>query len=498
MALACRRFVALTRRACTLGRKIMESAILSGGVVSANVIATPLAPPFDLAPVFNDHMVLQRDQPVVIFGHGMQGHQIEVRIGQEVRSARVTSDGRFRILLSPLPAGGPIEVAVRDLEHSDPASATLLLRDVMVGDIWLSSGQSNMEWPLSEAEAGAKAIEEADDKNLRLFTMPRAVAENPADDLPQGSDRPRWTAARGQGGDGYREALGRFSAVAYYFGRQVHEQTGVPIGLITAAWGGTRIEPWTPRDGFRVPPPPPHPGEAHQDNPMQLFNGMIHPLVQLPIKGFLWYQGEANVGDGSAYGPKLAHLIQGWRAAFGGESRPFYFVQLAPYRYGWPAEFLAEVWEAQARVATTIRDTGIIGTADLGNLSDIHPRAKRPVGERLARLALARDYGRRDLEFAGPEVLSLAVEHGAVTATYAHVGPSGLQTRDGAAPTWFELAGRDGAFKPATASISGDSVTLRAPIDGPPRSIRFGFDQAAEVNLTNSDGLPAIAWRAAL
>jgi sialate O-acetylesterase len=335
-----------------------------------------------------------------------------------------------------------------------------------------------------------------------------------------------------------------FSAVGYFFGRELHRELNVPVGLIDATWGGTPIEAWTPPVGFAsvdelndilgqteeaernhekalrdamrkfeqwtpsaqgaleektlVPPPPPWPKHPF-DNPKKptgLYNAMIHPLVPFGIRGAIWYQGEANLGDGMLYYKKMNALIGGWRKLWKRGDFPFYFVQLAPYRYRWglPRPYrLPEIWKAQT-ASLSIPNTGMAVTVDISDLDDIHPKNKQDVGRRLALWALAKTYGRTGLVYSGPLYKSTVVEDDKIRISFEHVG-SGLATGDGREPTWFEIAAEDGNFVQAKARIEGNTVVVWSDKVTEPKMVRFGWHEEAEPNLMNKEGLPAAPFR---
>jgi sialate O-acetylesterase len=335
-----------------------------------------------------------------------------------------------------------------------------------------------------------------------------------------------------------------FSAVLYFFGREIHREIDVPIGLIQSAWGGTRIEPWTPLAGFAkvpaladihaaaadrapggarykkdaaayvdamaqwvpaareallsgrgLPAAPQAPNwlpDGHQ-TPIAIYNAMIHPIVPFAIRGAIWYQGESNNGEGMAYFEKMKALIGGWREVWQEGDFPFYFVQIAPFDYGADRKFqLAELWEAQA-AALSIPNTGMAVITDATDLKDIHPRDKQTVGKRLALLALAKNYG-RDVVFSGPSYRDHSAEDGRIRVRFHHAD-GGLASRDGKPLTWFEVAGSDGDYAPAEAAIDDESVVVSSPAVHRPARVRFAWSQLAEPNLVNKAGLPAAAFR---
>ncbi len=381
----------------------------------------------------------------------------------------------------------------------------------------------------------------ADNPNMRLFFVPKRTADRPQDDVAA-----NWEPST-------PETVRTFSAVAYYFGLELHRRLGVPVGLIASAWGGTDIEPWTPPIGFAsvadvkpllekqaakyadyrdalakalpaweawikdsrkalaaktvlpVPPAPRLPANPY-DNPQApttLYNGMIHALTPFAIRGAIWYQGENNRNDGLFYEKKMEALIAGWRAVWQLGDFPFYYVQLAPYNYSYNRETpagdvpdflrLPLIWEAQ-RNALRVPNTGMAVTTDITDLYDIHPANKRDVGYRLSLWARANVYGEKTLECSGPLYRSMTVEGSIVRLAFDHAG-GGLVTNDGQGLKWFEIAGQDRVFYKAEAEIAGDTVVVWSPRVASPKAVRLGWHQLAVPNLANKEGLPASPFR---
>jgi sialate O-acetylesterase len=428
--------------------------------------------------LFTDHMVLQRDAEIRVWGWAEPGEQVTVTLRGRTASAKAADDRTWSVTLPSMLAGGPYTLVV-------VGANTVEIDDVMVGEVWVCSGQSNMEWPVSQSSNPVDEMADADQPSIRLFHVPHRDLDAPASDIDAA-----WAVCTA-------ESLPAFSAVAYSFGRAIERELDMTVGLIQSAWGGTRIEPWTPPAGFEAVDamrdvPATDQQRGHQ-RPMRLYNGMIHALTPYSVRGAIWYQGESNLGDGALYTEKMKALIAGWRAAWSNEGMPFLFVQLAPFRYNAPANLLPEIWEAQASVLA-VPHTGMTVTTDITDLADIHPRNKQEVGRRLALWALAHTYGRADLVYSGPFASSARREGSTVVVSFEHVG-GGLASRDGGALTWFEIAGADGAFVAATAEIVGDTVVLRADSVAEPTAVRFGWSQLAEPNLMNREGLPASPFR---
>lgn len=487
-----------------------------------------------LPKVFTSHMVLQREKPLVVWGWAQPNETVTVELAAEKRQVQANARGEWKATLPAMPAGGPFTLIVS-------GSSTVRCEDVMIGEVWLCSGQSNMEFGIGRARNGKEEIAAANHPNLRLLMVPNRWTPMPQDDMegvwkvctPQ-------TVAEG-GWDG-------FSAVAYFFGRELNQKLGVAVGLIDADWGGTRIQSWTPPEGFAsvpslkseyelvqladpraelhqrrleqtldgtaqwlaaaraalarrelVPPMPTYPAELLPPHDVQnataLFNGMIHPLCPFALRGAIWYQGESNNGDGMVYADRMRALINGWRQLWGEGDFPFYFVQIAPFTYAGNPETTAELWEAQT-AAQAIPNTGMAVVNDIGNLKDIHPDDKQDVGHRLALWALAKTYGQSSLVYCGPSFKAMAIEGDTLRVSFDHVG-GGLVSRDGKPLNWFEVIDADeGGWVPAQARIDGATVVLSAPGVKHPVAMRFAWSMLAEPNLMNAEGLPAGAFRA--
>lgn len=435
--------------------------------MAAAFLATALLPvaafaDVTLPAIFGSHMVLQRDAPIPVWGWAAPGEEVTVTLGTATQSAKADTDGAWKVVL---PA---VAVSKDPLTMKVTAGGTIELGDILVGDVWIGSGQSNMEWPLAASAQPKETIAAAAHPRLRLFHVPKVQSKTPSYRIVNTA----WKACS-------PETVSGFSATLYHFGTKLQEELDIPIGLINASWGGSPIEPWT----------------IHAGTSGGMYNGLIAPLVPFPVRGFTWYQGETNVlqKNGPAYLDKMRNLIGGWRAAWGDETLPFYFVQIAPWDGRYEGDELPKLWEAQA-AALTIPHTGMAVTTDLvDNLKDIHPKNKRDVGHRLARWALAKTYGRNDIVYSGPLFKAAKAEGDGLRLSFAHA--AGLKARDGKPLSEFEIAGDDGAFVPATATIDGEAVIVSAPGLSDPKAVRFGWRSTAQPNLVNGEGLPASPFR---
>lgn len=496
-----------------------------------------LAAAVKLPAVIGDHMVVQQEKPVAVWGWADRAEPVTVRLSGREKKAVADAAGKWRVVFDPLKAGGgPLEMTVRGASGPE-----IVVRDILVGEVWLASGQSNMEWAMSWLPNPSPEILRADHPNLRLFLVPKRTAAEPREDVEA-----QWKVCA-------PDAVRPFSAVAYYFGLELHQKLGVPVGMIASAWGGTLIEPWTPPAAYAAFPElapildqhlarlaeyrdklgkslpvidawskdakkalaakaalPAAPAPERLGNPWDspqaptaLYNGMIHALTPFAIRGAIWYQGEANRNDGLLYETKMEALIRGWREVWGLGDFPFYYVQLAPYNYGYDrnmkgnpvrdAERLPLIWEAQ-RKALRIPNTGMAVVTDIADLANIHPTNKFEVGRRLALWARAKTYGEKDLVYSGPLYRSMTVEGDKARIAFDHVG-GGLIANDAQPLIWFEIAGEDRTFYKAEAEIEGDTVVVRSPRVPAPQAVRFGWHELAVPNLANTAGLPASPFR---
>ncbi|MEE3371778.1 MAG: sialate O-acetylesterase [Planctomycetota bacterium] len=451
-----------------------------------------------LPKVLGSHMVLQRDSRVPLWGWATPGEELQIRGDWLSAAVSTTADenGSWRVLLQTGGAGGPHRLTIL-------ATNRIELRDVLFGEVWLASGQSNMEMPLIKVSGAYTGIKDATTEvanashpQIRLFQVGNFSSKIPLEDVETGismygipPSACRWQACA-------PETIPTFASTAYFFARTLQTTLQVPIGIIDASWGGTSAEAWTPVSGLRrleehkaLQAAAERPQQANQKIPSRLYNGMIHPLRNVHIKGVIWYQGESNVGRANQYRRLFSTLITSWRSVFGYDF-PFYFVQLAPYDYG--KQNSAYLREAQLQTLA-IPQTGMAVTMDIGNLRDIHPKNKQEVGRRLALWALARDYS-QDVIYSGPLYRAQRREASRLRLMFDHAS-GGLATRDGQPPTHLEIAGRDLVFHPATAAIEGEELIVSSPHVPQPQVVRYGFTSTATPNLMNQAGLPASSFR---
>ena len=426
-------------------------------IASLLSIASTVQADVRLPTVIDSHMVLQRDAELKIWGWSDAGEEVTVTLDAHSVTTKGDDKGNWSATLPAMKADGK--------SHSLTVAGKnrIELEDILIGDVWVGSGQSNMEWQLSRTQGSGDAIAAASHPNIRLFHVPKVQAKEGESDVVAD-----WKTCT-------PENIPNFSAVLYYFGRKLHQEVDVPIGLINSSWGGSAIEPWTVTDGK---------GGG-------MYNGMIAPLLNFRIKGAIWYQGETNVlqKNGLQYFDRMKALISGWREEWQNEL-PFYFVQIAPWSGRYEEGQLPALWEAQA-ASLNIPDTGMAVVTDLvDNIADIHPQNKLDVGNRLALWALVKTYGRKNLVYSGPLYRSMKIDGSKITIEFAHAA-DGLKSRDGAALSEFQIAGADGRFVAAVAEIVGSGVVVSADSVAEPKHVRFGWHKVANPNLINSSGLPA-------
>jgi sialate O-acetylesterase len=470
--------------------------------------------------IISDNMVLQRDKELPVWGWADAGEKVTVDFAGNSITATTNEDSCWNVKLPPQKAGGPFSMTIK-------GNNSLQVKNVLVGDVWLCSGQSNMELQMVNTNNAAKDIAESNYPMIRIISIPRKTAG-----LARMDVNAEWKLCQ-------PETVYNFSAVAYFFGRKIHKELNVPIGLINSSWGGSRIEPWTPPAGFLLtektkdidsfiekvnadyrsqvekslgnieewlkktkqaiaenkplPPEPDMPKHFLDDyrQPTGIYNAMIYPLKPFALCGAIWYQGEANLDDGMLYLDKMKTLVGGWRKVWGQGDFPFYFVQLAPYKYSGVPNRLPVIWQAQVAAISEIPNTGMTVTVDLvDNINDIHPRNKKDVGERLALWALAKTYGQNNPVYSGPIYKSMKIEDRKIRIEFDYTG-TGLMTKDGKELSCFEIAGDNKIFVKADAVINKDTVVVSSESVEKPTAVRFAWSDTSQPNLCNKEGLPA-------
>jgi sialate O-acetylesterase len=479
------------------------------GVASAQVT---------LPKLFSSHMVIQRDLPVHIWGLAAPNQAIAVSFRGESRTTHADPIGQWSVYLKPGSAGGPFDLTIQGAAvGSSPGPQSILLTDILVGDVWLASGQSNMEFPMSKAATAAEDLPHASNPRIRLLMVQKRASDYAETDL--GSDG--WTNSS-------PDSAKDFSAIAWYFARDIEQREHVPIGLIDSTWGGTIADSWVRlaalgEDASLAPlfvsrgkmtdreatarleqkdedrqiaeakaagRPVPHFGwhpPLNSWGPGLLWNGMIAPIAPFPIRGVLWYQGESNsaIDRAPLYNHIFRTLIEDWRRQWAIGDFPFLYVQISNFK-STPAEDWAVLREQQRRTLE-LRNTAMIVTIDIGNPDDVHPTDKLDVGLRMARAARALTYG-ESVEYSGPLFRQATPEGGSIRAWFDHA--HGL-TAKGGEVTGFEVAGADGKFAPATVKIEGDTVVASSPAVAEPVAVRYGWANSPQCNLFNAEGLPA-------
>ncbi len=479
--------------------------------------------------IFGSHMVLQRDQENSIWGWADEGEVVTISIASQRHTARTKSDGKWKVKLDPLPVGGPHSLEIL-------GKNSLTFEDVLVGEVWLCSGQSNMQWSVNNANDPDLEKLAANFPEIRLISIPRVGTQEPQDDF-EGA----WQACS-------PETVGTFSAVGYFFGRQLHQTLNVPIGLINNAWGGSSAEAWVRRDlleederynalmerwektestydheaavakyktdldawqnkakqakqnGEPTPggkPRAPRNPLTNQHRPGNLYCGVLHPIIGYGIRGTIWYQGESNASRAYQYRELFPLMIENWRQDWKQNDFPFYWVQLADFRDEKPepaASDWAELREAQTLTLDRLENTGQAVITDLGEAHDIHPKNKQDVGKRLARLALAKDYN-VDIVASSPRYQSMSKEGNKVILNFSDIG-GGLDTFDVRTPLGFTIAGNNQTFHPATARIIGkDQIEVWSDKVNSPAAVRYAWADNPVCNVQNREGLPLTPFR---
>jgi len=472
--------------------------------------------------LFSDHMVLQTGMLVPVWGTASPGEKVKVTLNRQKRSTTASADGKWMVRLKNLKPGGPFQMTIA-------GNNTITINDVLIGEVWLGSGQSNMTFTVSKRHASyagvineEQEIADANYPKIRMFTGKFTKSYEPQTEI-QGE----WLVCN-------PENVPDFSAVGYFFSRDLQKEIDRPIGFLTLAFGASTAEAWIRRETLaadpllkpkldhfdaavqffrtnpnapadqapappqtinaRPGPPPKQQRDPVQDqhNPTVLFNGMINPVIPYAIRGVLWYQGESIVSgeEGISLYPHVqATLIKDWRALWGEGDFPFIIVQLAALQN---YSNNPKVREAQATVLS-LPNTAMAVTIDIGNPTDVHPHNKQTLGERLTLIALAKAYGRK-IEYSGPVFESMEVSGNTIRLRFSHVG-GGLVAKDGPLK-WFEIAGADRKFVPAEARIEGDSVIVESPNVTGPLAVRYAWDEYPDgCNLYNAAGLPAAPFR---
>jgi len=502
----------------------LPGARILAGVLLLSAWSGSMRADVRLSPLFADHMVLQRDIRVPVWGRGEPGEKVTVDFGGQRAGTTVNPAGKWRIDL------GPFAAATRPAELVVAGRNRLVVRDVVVGEVWLCSGQSNMAFTVGEAQNARAEIGSARHPLIRQFAVKRSAADRPTDEVAGA-----WTVCS-------PETVASYTAVGYFFARDIQQKLGVPVGIINSSWGGTYIESWMSEETLRSDPtfavvlerrtesiarhpqamarftedlaswreraaearasgrnfaePEPRPpiGSGHRNLPTNLYNGMIRPLVPYGLRGVLWYQGEANSERVGEYRALFAALIGQWRREWGQGDFPFYFAQLSSFKSGGSAD--GEEWgylrEAQAQ-ALALPNTGMAVTFDVGDADNVHPTNKQEVGRRLALVAKARVHGLPVGADSGPVLRAAARQGHTLVLRFDHA--EGLHA-GGQALRGFEIAGTDGRFVPAEAvADAAGGVVVSSPGVPTPVAVRYAWRNVTDGNLRNAAGLPAGTFR---
>lgn len=498
-------------------RKSWRQASTFCAFLGVAAFSSPLAPAADAPPtvtlfsLFANNMVLQRDMPVPVWGSAAAGEKVTVSFAGQKKQTVAGENGKWHLSLDPLKASASPQTMTVSASGGDQP---VKVENILVGDVWVCSGQSNMRRPVSEVNGAAKEISEAQYPDIRFFEVPMANNDTPSLELTGD-----WRSCS-------PESVAAFSAVGYFFGRELYTHLDVPIGLVWSCVGGTPAEVWTPREVLESLPafspmfqafaeqrkkyeadPATYKKELREwekSAPSRLYNGMIHPLTSFAIKGVIWYQGEANTRNPASYMTLLPAMIKGWRTAWRQGDFPFMIVQLANYNDPRPKRNWAELREVQYLVSKTVSNTGLAVAVDIGEPENIHPLDKQDVGKRLALAARDVAYGEKDVIASGPVYDSMKIEGGKVRIVFSNIG-GGLEAKGGELRT-FTIAGdsppaagkalADGQFVEAKARIDGNSVIVWSEQIKDPVAVRYAWANNPEgCNLYNKEGLPAVPFR---
>ncbi|MBC7980071.1 MAG: sialate O-acetylesterase [Armatimonadetes bacterium] len=455
-----------------------------------------------LPTIIGDYMVLQQKQENLIWGWDDPEVDVTVKIGDQSHKAKADKSGRWEVRLAPMPASAePKEMKVT-------GSSEISLKEILVGEVWICAGQSNMEWDVNSSFGAELAALDADQPEIRFVTIPHHGTQE-----LQTSFSGKWESCSPQ-------TAGGFSAIGYYYGKLLSDVLKVPVGLIDNSWGGSAAEAWVRRDLLDQDPRfKKHIGEwqareaaaetdptkkaeliveqALRERPGNIYAGGLFPVLGYGMRGVIWYQGETNVGRAYQYNDLMTLLISSWRKDWKQGDFPFYFVQLADFqdvtRQPGDSDW-AELREAQSHTLRDVKNTGQAVIIDLGQANDIHPREKRAVAERLARWALAKDYGYK-IEHRSPEYKAMEIKDGKAILSFDHVG-GGLVTSDINETRGFAICGADKKWLPAAAKITeGNRIEVSAAEVSVPVAVRYAWDNNPICNVVSKEGLPMTPFR---
>ena len=439
----------------------------------------------NVASFFSDGMVLQQKKNINIWGKDIAGIKVNIVSSWGESSSAITqNNGEWKVQLATPIAGGPHEISIS-------GSSEVLIKNVMIGEVWICSGQSNMQVPLKGGldgnfvNGGLNAIVNSNNDKIRFFTVQQNASFKPLQDVSG-----KWENAS-------PSTTGSFSAVAYFFAKQIEHLLDVPIGIIVTAWGSSTAEAWTDKKtlndlGIEASNKK---FEQIQKTPGVLFNAMLNPFVGYGIKGFLWYQGEANRHNYNMYEEIVNKMVTSWRNKWNEDDLPFYFAQIAPFNYGkMNSAFLRE---AQLKISNSLKNAEIVVTIDVGNCSEIHPSKKIEVGKRLAYIALAKDYGFVGFDYSSPKLKDWIVRDNEIVLEFS----SRVFIKNKTQPSKnFEIAGPDKIFYPAEVTLSNvygevQQIIISSDKVSSPIALRYGFKNCVTPNLFGRNGLPVSSFR---
>jgi len=440
-----------------------------------------------LPSIFGDHMVLQQQTDAAIWGKATAGKAVRLVTSWNKKSysAQADKQGNWKVKVKTPQAGDPYEITISD-------GATRKLKDVLIGEVWVCSGQSNMEMPMKgfgrqPITGSNETIATSANPNIRLITVKLDKSLVPKDEFT------------GEWKECLPKNVADFSATAYFFGKMLQQALGVPVSLINSSWGGTRIEPWISENGIKnfdwvnLPDKKQEGDFSPYITPTVLFNAMINPMVGYGIRGAIWYQGESNRNEPDQYQKLMPGLAENWRAEWGIGDFSFFYVQIAPYDYGTGGLSSAYLREAQLNASDAVPNFGMACVMDTGEKDCIHPANKKAAGDRLAYLALAKTYGKSGFAYSGPVLKEMNVKGSVVYLTFDYAD-NGL-TSYGKELETFEVAGENKRFYPAKALITGKGVSLCSPSVEKPVAVRYAFKDFVIGELFNTEGLPASSFR---
>ena len=449
-----------------------------------------------LPPFFADYMVLQQQTNVAIWGWTKAGSTVQLSCTWNKKKYGTSADanGKWKLSIATPAAGGPYEITISDGE-------SLTLKNILIGEVWLCSGQSNMEMPMKgyrdqPIKGSNDAVFQSANNQIRLYTVPRAVKTF----IQDSTRKADWQIAGS-------ETVNNFSAVAYHFGRILQGRLNVPIGLINISYGGSSAEAWMSPEALKAFPELTIPSLADSSKvnnrtPTTLYNGMLKPFIGFTIRGCLWYQGESNNGRAEQYEKLFPAMVKQWRDEFGIGEFPFYFAQIAPYNYRNGANATspldlksnsAFLRDAQRKSVNHIPNSGMVVLMDNGEEFNIHPADKETVGKRFSYMALGATYQLKGFAYQSPAMDSLLINGSIATIKFKYV-PNGL-TSYGKPLTQFEIAGADKIFRPAAASIRNGTIVVSSPLVPAPVAVRYAFRDFIVGELFSTEGYPVSSFR---